>query len=339
MQTRPISRRGLRPAVVSRLAALPLLAALLALGAAPARATSGTISAPWTGPLPIEVNSPETLTITAGGSVTSDPEVPAIVVKGGTLIISGGSVTGDGSPGIAVSGGTVNISGGSISGPGAHGVLNDGGTVNITGGSISDAIENFSGTVNITGGSISGVLNDGGTLIIAGGSISVGIGNLSGTVSLFGCLTLAADGYLTGTLQDGRRISTPTFGLSQTNLIRTCAGPYEWSGFLPPINPDGSSVFKLGRTVPVKFALTGASAGITNAVARLFVAKVSNNVVGTEEEGDSSAAATEGNLFRYDSSGEYVFNLGTSGLTEGTYELHVDLGDGDLTRSVRIGLR
>ena len=36
---------------------------------------------------------------------------------------------------------------------------------------------------------------------------------------------------------------------------------------LQPINADGSSVFKAGSTVSVKFQLTGASAGITNATA------------------------------------------------------------------------
>ena len=67
----------------------------------------------------------------------------------------------------------------------------------------------------------------------------------------------------------------------------------------------------------IKFQLTGASAGITDAVARLYVAKVSNNVVGTEEEADSNLNATEGNLFRY-ADGQYIFNWNTSGLSAGT---------------------
>ena len=110
---------------------------------------------------------------------------------------------------------------------------------------------------------------------------------------------------------------------------------YTWTGFLQPINADGSSVFKLGRTVPVKFALTGPSANITNAVARLYVAKVSDNVAGTEAA--STSAATTGNLFRY-SDGQYIFNLGTDGLTAGTYQLRVDTGDG-VARVVNISLR
>ena len=41
------------------------------------------------------------------------------------------------------------------------------------------------------------------------------------------------------------------------------------------------------------------------------------------------APRRRGNLFRYDpASGQYIFNWGTKGLTSGTYQLRVDLGDG-----------
>jgi hypothetical protein len=104
---------------------------------------------------------------------------------------------------------------------------------------------------------------------------------------------------------------------------------YAWSGVLQPINSDGSSIFKLGSTIPVKFALMGASAAVTNAVARLYYAKLSNNVAGTDLEATSTASASTGNLFRYDATtGQYIFNWGTKGLTTGTYQLKVDLGDG-----------
>ncbi|HWW76673.1 MAG TPA: tandem-95 repeat protein, partial [Pyrinomonadaceae bacterium] len=114
---------------------------------------------------------------------------------------------------------------------------------------------------------------------------------------------------------------------------------YSWTGLLSPINQNGSSVFKAGQTVPVKFQLTGTSAGITNAVVRLYVAKVTDDIVGTEEEAGSTSNATEGNLFRYDaSSGQYIFNLSTKGLTAGTYQLRVDMGDGT-SRTALISLR
>ena len=114
---------------------------------------------------------------------------------------------------------------------------------------------------------------------------------------------------------------------------------YNWSGLLQPINPGGDSVFRRGSTVSVKFALTGQSAGITGAAARLWVARLSGDVAGTEAEAESTAAATPGNLFRYDpSAGQYVFNLDTKSLAGGTYQLRVDMGDGAV-RVVNISLR
>jgi hypothetical protein len=111
---------------------------------------------------------------------------------------------------------------------------------------------------------------------------------------------------------------------------------YAWSGILQPINADGSSVFKLGSTVPVKFQLTGASAGITSAAATLSLAKVSSNVVGTDIEAVSTSAATTGNAFRYD--GQYIFNLDTKGLSKGTWQLSINLGDG-VSRTATISLK
>lgn len=112
-----------------------------------------------------------------------------------------------------------------------------------------------------------------------------------------------------------------------------------WSGVLQPINADGSSVFKAGRVVPVKFYLTGANAGRTDLVARLSYAKVSNNVAGSVNEADAPGNGTAGNVFLYDAAaGQYYFNWSTKGLAVGSYELIIDLGDGNSHR-VRLGLR
>jgi probable HAF family extracellular repeat protein len=101
---------------------------------------------------------------------------------------------------------------------------------------------------------------------------------------------------------------------------------YSWSGVLQPVNADGSSVFKLGSTVPVKFQLTGASAGITGLAPRLYLAPLSGSVVGSELEAGSTSAPDSGNTFRY-TGGQYLFNLGTRTLAQGSYLLRIDLGD------------
>ena len=112
-----------------------------------------------------------------------------------------------------------------------------------------------------------------------------------------------------------------------------------WSNVLQPVNADGSSIFKLGSTVPVKFQLTGASAGISNLSGRLYLQRTGAGATGTVLEAISTSNATTGNLFRYDAtSNQYVFNLGTKTLSAGTYQLRVDLGDGVL-RTVNISLR
>jgi hypothetical protein len=60
-------------------------------------------------------------------------------------------------------------------------------------------------------------------------------------------------------------------------------------------------------------------------------------VLGDPVDVESTSGATTGNLFRY-SNGEYVFNLDTSGMGPGTYQLQIDMGDGVL-RAVNISLR
>ena len=114
---------------------------------------------------------------------------------------------------------------------------------------------------------------------------------------------------------------------------------YSWSGLLGPVNADGSSVFKAGRTVPVQFALTGASAAVTNASASFSYAKMSLGVTGTVLENPTLPAPTAGKAFQYDpATGQYQYNWSTKGLTAGTYQVSVDLGDG-VTHRTLVSLR
>jgi len=152
----------------------------------------------------------------------------------------------------------------------------------------------------------------------------------------------------------------PGLAIAWTNAPQTAAGSYQvaatvndlnyqgtasgtftvahtWSNVLQPIDLDNSSIFKLGSTVPVKFQLTGGSAPVTNLAAQIFVAKLSNNVVGDELEAVSTSAADVGNTFRY-SDGQYIFNLSTKSLSQGTWQIRIDLKDG-VTHSVLISIK
>jgi hypothetical protein len=114
---------------------------------------------------------------------------------------------------------------------------------------------------------------------------------------------------------------------------------HSWSGVLQPVNADGTSVFKAGSTVPVKFRLTGASAGLTTLPAKLYIRRISGTVAGPENETTSTAATDSGNAFRYEPrDGQYVYNLSTKGLEPGTYELRIDLGDG-AAHTIQIALK
>ena len=107
---------------------------------------------------------------------------------------------------------------------------------------------------------------------------------------------------------------------------------YNFIGFLMPIRNDGSSIFKSGRTIPVKFQLTAADGSfITNATATLAVFMVTDQVLGTVEEvtPDASGSSNVDNLFRYDSTAnQYIYNLSTNGYAVGTYLLRAVLNDG-----------
>lgn len=114
---------------------------------------------------------------------------------------------------------------------------------------------------------------------------------------------------------------------------------YQFIGFLPPIANDGSSIFKSGRTVPIKFQLTGADGlFVANAQATLRVYKVSNDILGTTNV-DSSGSGGGDTSFRYDfASNQYIHNMSTSAFGTGTFMLRVDLDDGSV-HEVRISLR
>ncbi|MDP2941530.1 MAG: PxKF domain-containing protein [Candidatus Omnitrophota bacterium] len=153
---------------------------------------------------------------------------------------------------------------------------------------------------------------------------------------------LSAIAQATGTAPNGSPINTSSvgpksFGVSAMDRAGNNTGitiiynvRYSYSGILPPINPDGSSIFKLGRVVPIKFQLKDSLDNhISTAVARIYLNKISNNVLGSEIEAESVGQANTGNLFRYSpTDNQYIFNLGTSNLSEGTWQMRIELDDG-----------
>lgn len=103
-----------------------------------------------------------------------------------------------------------------------------------------------------------------------------------------------------------------------------------FSNFLSPLKTDGSGIYKLGRTLPVKFELTDHNDyPVSTAVAKLFTARISDGIVGTDEVPLSTSAADTDNLFRYDVvTNQYIYNLSTDVLDLGTWQLKASLDDG-----------
>jgi hypothetical protein len=79
---------------------------------------------------------------------------------------------------------------------------------------------------------------------------------------------------------------------------------------------------------------------MANLRAKIYVAKVTDAVVGSDVEPVSTSAADSGNTFRYDASaGQYIFNLATKSLSAGAWQISVDLLDGSPRRSVLLSLK
>jgi hypothetical protein len=95
------------------------------------------------------------------------------------------------------------------------------------------------------------------------------------------------------------------------------------------VTPRPNTLFRIGRPVPVRFRLTGASANITNLVAKLTVTKISNTVQGTSEATSDETVDDTDFVFKYRSLLKwYAYRWKTRDQTQGTYRLTAELGDG-----------
>ena len=115
-----------------------------------------------------------------------------------------------------------------------------------------------------------------------------------------------------------------------------------FGGFRPPINPDGSSVWKAGRTIPVKFALYDPLGNpIANATCHLACLPWVEESVGAVSESAEATSADAGDTFRYcPESEQYIYNLSTKGMEPGAYLLEVTAeGWPGFKATVKIGLR
>jgi hypothetical protein len=156
----------------------------------------------------------------------------------------------------------------------------------------------------------------------------------------------------TGTYPNGKAISTTSigtknFGVSaadnagntnKKNIIYYVR--YNFGGFLQPVDADGSSIFKLGSKVNIRFSLNDAKLNnVATATAKLNFNLITPTIGGKDLKPYSYDTATTGDIFKYDSKNKwYQYNLDTKGLKAGTWRLTVDINDGS-SHAVNISLQ
>jgi HYR domain-containing protein len=135
--------------------------------------------------------------------------------------------------------------------------------------------------------------------------------------------------------------ATDGSGNTATKTFRVTVRYPVFSGFATPINQDGSSIFKLGNTIPIKFQLKWLNGKfVSDALVQVYVAKISNAITGTEMQAISNnATASQGNHFKYDYlNNQYIFGLQTKGFSAGTWQIKILLDDGS-SPTVNISLK
>jgi hypothetical protein len=110
---------------------------------------------------------------------------------------------------------------------------------------------------------------------------------------------------------------------------------------LQPVNPDGTSVFKKGSTVPAKFRVCDASGNSVGSPGVVSSFRLIQTIAGTVSDVDEAVYSTTPDAaFRWDATGmQWIFNINTKTLSAGTtYVYRVTLNDGS-TIDFQFGLK
>jgi len=129
-------------------------------------------------------------------------------------------------------------------------------------------------------------------------------------------------------------------GIGSTTIAKTVN--YNTSGFLQPINVDGTSVFKYGSTIPVKISFTNCDGSIpANLAPVIKLTMISGATPGLDiNEPISTSAADTTGVMRF-STNQYIYNLATKPLPDSsaTYLITVSIPSTGQTVTVQFGLR
>jgi hypothetical protein len=117
---------------------------------------------------------------------------------------------------------------------------------------------------------------------------------------------------------------------------------FNTSGFLPPINSDGTSVFKYNSTIPVKISFTDCNGSKpANLAPTIKLTMISGATPGLEiNEPIATSAADTSGVMRF-STNQYIYNLATKPLPDSsaTYRITVVIPYNGQEVTVQFGLR
>lgn len=115
-------------------------------------------------------------------------------------------------------------------------------------------------------------------------------------------------------------------GSNDSNILGVS---YNFGGFRPPLNADGTSIFG-GRVIPIKIKLTDALGNpVSDAAPLVWLVRTSLSGVGeVVEPATSVSSADSGNIMRYSvDDQQYVYNFDANDLPNGVYKIRVSIGD------------
>ncbi len=165
-------------------------------------------------------------------------------------------------------------------------------------------------------------------------------GNLTSQIVRTGSVNSNAVGTYTLTYN----VSDPS-GNAATPVTRTVKVQYSSSCghvILPPINPDGSSVFKAGSTVPAKFRVCDANGYSVGTPGVVSMFKLVTMIAGTASTSvnEDVISTTPDPYFRWDETAQqWIFNISTKGMAKNmTYVYLITLNDGS-TIQFQFGLK
>lgn len=186
-----------------------------------------------------------------------------------------------------------------------------------------------------------------GEVAFTSGTTTLGAAALTGAgVASAPVPALSVGGHVLTASYSGDSAYGPSTSAPLTQVVRYAAAGSVCAGgpgrqILPPVNADGTSVFRQGRTVPAKFRVCDASGQSVGTAGVVQDFRLTQVISGTTSDVNENVPSTAPDTaFRWDAADQqWIFNISTAGQeAQKTYVYTITLNDGT-TLGFRYGLR